>query len=201
MFTNSRKLLIPLATMAIAGAVTVGSGANWTSTTTKSSVVSAGKLLHSDGAGGATLNLADLKPGDVMSGTLTVTNTGSVDSYLSVVETASSNAFSDVSLNVSALQLTITAEGMTAPLYDGDFGDWVDAESRQVKNAATTDPAVLDKPVVGPPAVLGESLDLVFKVSLAANAAATDQQKLASASYSIVTVPAAGQNNLLGTWN
>lgn len=196
MFANSGKLLVPLATMLVAGAVTIGSGATWTSETTKSSTVSAGKVLHTDN-GLTTLNLKDLKPGDVMTGTVTITNTGSIDSYLHVTETASTNLFT----SPSNLHLTITADKMTAPLYDGAFGGLGDTQELEVKSLATTNPFVLTKPVTGPPAVAGGAVTLTFKVTLDALAPATDQNKTAGATYSVVTLPAAGETGLLGAWN
>lgn len=195
MFGSTSKLLVPLATMVVAGAVTIGSGATWTSETTKSSTVSAGEVIHTDN-GLATLNLADLKPGDVMSGTVTITNTGSIDSYLRITETASTNLFT----SPENVHLRITADKMTAPLYDGTFGG-LDAEALEVKSLGTTNPFVLTKPVSGTPGVAGGAVVLTFKVTLAANAPATDQNKTAGATYSVVTVPAAGETGLAGAWN
>lgn len=198
MFANSGKLLVPLATMVVAGAVTIGSGATWSSETTKSSTVSAGEVVHTDN-GLATLDLADLKPGDVMSGEVTVTNTGSIDSYLVLKETASTNAFSNVPVvGGSYLHLEITASGMTAPLFDGDFGAWTDNSERQVKDGATTDPAVLSKPAA--PAAGGD-ITLTFTVTLDAAAPADDQNATATAAYSILTIPADGETGLSGLWN
>lgn len=196
MFANSGKLLVPLTTMVVAGAVTIGSGATWTSETTKSTTVSAGKVLHTDN-GLTTLNLKDLKPGDVMTGTVTVTNTGSIDSYLHITETSSVNHFTAP----ANLHLTITADKMTAPLYDGAFGGLGDTQELEVKSLATTSPFLLTKPVTGPSAVAGGAVTLSFKVTLDADAPASDQNMTAGATYSVVTVPAAGQTGLAGVWN
>ena len=48
--TNRRKILIPLATLLAAGAVAVGSGATFTSTTMSASAVTAGTLVHTQHA-------------------------------------------------------------------------------------------------------------------------------------------------------
>jgi hypothetical protein len=55
---RSRKILIPLATMAVAAAVVVGSGATWTSKSQSSVEVTSGTLLHSNTADGLKLTVS-----------------------------------------------------------------------------------------------------------------------------------------------
>ena len=78
---NRRKVLVPLTTVLVAGAVAVGSGATFTSTTDNTiSSVTSGTLTHTNSKDRAAIfNLpANLKPGDVVNGTVTITNTGSL---------------------------------------------------------------------------------------------------------------------------
>ena len=63
--TNRRKILIPLATLLAAGAVAVGSGATFTSTSVSSSAVTAGNLVHTNSRDGLSMNVANIKPGDI----------------------------------------------------------------------------------------------------------------------------------------
>ena len=83
--TNTRKILVPLATLLVAAAVAVGSGATFTSSSESAITATAGDLVHVNSEDGATLNVTDLKPGDTQTGSLTITNTGSLDSDLTLV--------------------------------------------------------------------------------------------------------------------
>lgn len=109
----SRKILIPLATLVAAGAVAVGSGATWTSTTDNAISVTAGDLLHVNSQDGATLTLDEIKPGDSMSGSVTVENTGSTDSTLDLAVSGARTDFSNF--------LTISVSENGVSLYDGPF--------------------------------------------------------------------------------
>ena len=91
--TNRRKILIPLATLLAAGAVAVGSGATFTSTSVSSSAVTAGTLVHTNSRDGLSMNVANIKPGDSISGTVTISNTGDLDSTLTLQETADASTF------------------------------------------------------------------------------------------------------------
>lgn len=112
---TSRKVLLPLATLLAAGAVAVGSGATWTSTTDASVAVTSGTLLHTNTRDGAVLTLSNIKPGDTMSGTVVVENTGSIDSTLDLAVSGVSSDFTDY------LEITVSENGTT--LYSGPFND------------------------------------------------------------------------------
>jgi hypothetical protein len=114
---TSRKVLLPLATLLAAGAVAIGSGATWTSTTEASVAVTSGTLVHTNSQDGATLTLVDIKPGDSMSGTVVVENTGDVDSTLDLAAGTVDSDFSDF------LEITVTENGVE--LYDGPLNDLV----------------------------------------------------------------------------
>lgn len=120
---NTRKLLVPLATLAAAAAVAVGSGATFTSTSGNTiSAVTAGTLTQSNSkADQAIFNLSNMKPGDTVTGTLTLTNTGSLAAAFSLVEVSSANSFAG---NDLTLEITDTTTGTS--VYNGTFGGLVD---------------------------------------------------------------------------
>lgn len=118
--TNSRKVLLPLATLVAAGAVAIGSGATFSSESTDSAIsATAGDLVHSNDQDNATLTITNLKPGAVETGSLTITNTGSLDGKLKVVV----GGITETDTLASALQLKIESSDLTAAAYDNNFED------------------------------------------------------------------------------
>jgi spore coat-associated protein N len=114
---RSRRLLVPLATLAAAGALFVGSGADFSSTSQNSqNVVTSGTFDQLNSRNGeAIFSVANIKPGDSVTGSVEITNTGSLPAVFTVTEDAS-NGFTDP----AKLQMTITEDG--ASLYKGTFG-------------------------------------------------------------------------------
>ena len=132
MTANRRKVLVPLATVLAAGAVAVGSGATFTSETNNTiSSVTAGSLKHTNSKDNqAIFNLVDMKPGDTLNGSLTITNTGSLPASFSLTEVSSSNGFGKVGTSeLSNLSLSITNTTTGAQVYSGDFGGLVDGSA------------------------------------------------------------------------
>jgi hypothetical protein len=133
---TSRKVLLPLATLLAAGAVAVGSGATWTSSTDSDVSVTGGLLSQFNDRDGATLTLTDIKPGDSMTGTVVVENTGDVDSTLDLAVSGVTSTFSDY------LTITVKENGVTLyndlPLNDleADF-DQTDIDFPAADDAAT----------------------------------------------------------------
>lgn len=89
--SSPRALLLGLGTIGLAAAVTVGSGANFTSSTANpSNVFTAGTLSHSNSkAGAAILTAGNMRPGDTASGTVDIQNTGSLSGTFSLAKTVS----------------------------------------------------------------------------------------------------------------
>ena len=160
---TSRKVLVPLATLAAAGAIAVGSGATFTSQSNNTiSAVTAGTLKHTNSKDGAAVfDLTNLKPGDTLNGSLTLTNTGTLPAAFSLTETSSTNGFSGDNLT---LAITNTATG--ASVYTGTFGGLVDG--------AKTDLGVVEP---------GVATTYRFTVKLASTTPNADQGKSASAAY------------------
>ena len=98
----NRKMLVPLATLVAAGAIAVGSGASFTSHSENTiSSVTSGSLKQTNSKDGqAIFSLTAMKPGDVVNGSLTLTNTGSLPAKLSLTEGASVNEFSNMNLTL-----------------------------------------------------------------------------------------------------
>lgn len=170
--TASKKVLVPLATLLAAGAVAVGSGATFTSESNNTiSSVTSGTLEHTNSkADAAVFNLTDIKPGDTLNGSLTITNTGTLPASLSLTEVASTNEFSD-----SYLTLVITNTTTNTPVYSGTFGGLVDGAKRAIGDIEP-----------------GEANNFRFTVQLAQDAPNSEQSKTASATYKWDSVQLAG---------
>jgi len=160
---KTKKILLPLATLVAAGAIAVGSGATFTSTSANTiSSVTAGTLTQSNSkANAAIFDLTNIKPGDVVNGSLTIKNTGSLPATFSLTETASTNTFTGANLT-----LVITNTTAHKVVYSGTFGGLADG----IKN---------DLGLVAPAA----SNDYTFSVKLDASTPNADQGKTASAAY------------------
>jgi spore coat-associated protein N len=177
----NRKVLVPLATLAAAGAVAVGSGATFTSTTNNgTSSVTSGTLTHTNSKNGAIFTIPNMKPGDVVNGKLTITNTGTLPASFTLREPSSTNLFG-VSTATGApnyLHLKITDDTTpTAPVtvFDGDFGG---LGNNELKDLGTFDPTVAHS--------------YNFAVSLDAAAPNSEQSKTASATYEWVSTQLSG---------
>jgi hypothetical protein len=173
---NNRKILVPLATMLVAGAVAVGSGATFTSQSASSVAVTSGTLTHANDKNAQSLNISDIKPGDTRTGSLTITNDGDLDSTLTLQETADSNTFV-----TGDLELKITQSGVTTPLFEGNFG--------ALDNSAKV--SLGELPV-------GATTTVTFVVSMPESAGNANQGKSASASYAYVTTQKAGDSGVAG---
>ncbi|HET7736859.1 MAG TPA: TasA family protein [Nocardioidaceae bacterium] len=170
---RSRKILVPLATLVAASAVAVGSGATFTSTSSNTlSAVTSGTLTHSNSKNNAAIfNLTNMKPGDVLNGGLTITNTGSLPAAFSLTETASANGFSGTYLTLDIVNTTTNTS-----VYSGTFGGLADG----AKNAlGTIQPGVAN--------------NFTFTVKLSQDAPNSEQGKTANAAYQWDSVQLDGQ--------
>ena len=172
MSPSSRKVLVPLATLVAAGAVAVGSGATFTSDTANTiSAVTSGTFKHSNSKDGqAVFNLTNMKPGDTLNGTVTLTNTGSLPGTFSLTEVSSANAFSG-----DLLSLAIADDKGNA-VYNGTFGGLQDGAKNTLGVYAA-----------------GEARTYTFTVKLAQTAGNDEQGKTASAVYAWNSVQLDGE--------
>jgi spore coat-associated protein N len=108
--SSPRTLLLGLGTIGLAAAVTVGSGADFTSTSANpSNIFTAGTLTHSNSkAGAAILTATNMRPGDTAPGTVDIQNTGSLSGNFSLAKTATDAAAPSFS---SKLTIVITDTG------------------------------------------------------------------------------------------
>lgn len=161
-----RKVLVPLATLTVAGLVAVGSGASFTSTTASTTAVTSGNVTHANDV--TKLDLTNIKDGDVVTGTVTIKNTGSLPSTLTVAETGATSTFVDGDLKL------VLAQG-SRELYNGTFGGMVDG--------AKVDLGALP---------VDASTTVTFTVSLRETTDNTNENKAASASFQWVSTQEAG---------
>jgi len=160
---SSRKILVPLASLLAAGAVAVGSGATFTSSTSNTiSAVTSGTLSQTNSKSNAAIfSLTNIKPGDTVNGSLTITNTGSLPATFGLTENSSANGF-----GAGDLALVITNTTTNTVVYTGDFGGLEDNTKQSLG-------------VVQP----GDANSYRFSVTLAPTAPNTDQGKTANAVY------------------
>lgn len=173
--TNSRKILLPLATLLVAAAVAVGSGATFTSSSQSAISATAGTLVHANSKDAATLTVTDLKPGASESGSLTITNTGSLDSDLTVVPASPTDGFD---AGAVTLKIEVTDDGVTSTVFDNNF-------------SAMTDTLSLGDLVGGG----SEAITVKFTVSMNVNADNDNQGKSAGVSLGFVTTQTDATND------
>ncbi len=117
---GSKRVVGALAGLLAAASVAVGSGATFSSQSANpSNTFAAGTLVQSNSkAGAAIVTGANLKPGDVKSGEVTITNSGSLAGTFKLSELNAANGFAAGSLQLKIEDVT----GATATqVYAGDF--------------------------------------------------------------------------------
>ena len=160
---SRKRLIVPLAGLLIAAAVTVGSGADFVANSVNSAnAFSTGTLTQSNSkSGSAIFNAANLKPGDTLNGTVTITNSGSLPADFALTENAT-NGF----VTKADLGLVITRAGSATPVWSGTFGDLTAAGPLKLGTFAP-----------------GEARDYTFSTTLVQSASNAEQGKTASATY------------------
>ena len=183
MAANRRKILVPLATLMVAGSVAVGSGASFTSTTASTTAVTSGAVTHVNDK--TSLAITNIKDKDVITGSVTITNTGSLPSTLTLAETGvtATNPFVDGDLK---LVLTKTVAGVTSPVFSGTFGAMPDGQTYDLGSLAA-DP---DGANTG---ALGGQITVNFEVTLSEKTNNTNEGKDALASFKWVSTQTAGE--------
>ncbi|KGN42280.1 TasA family protein [Knoellia aerolata] len=166
--SRTKKILVPLATLTVAGAIAVGSGATFTSTSGNTiSAVTAGSLTQANSkANAAIFDLTNIKPGDTVIGAVTLTNTGTLPATFSLTETLSANAFGEKTTGGNYLKLVVTNATTNTQVYSGDFGGLVDGTATALGEFA---PAAVNT--------------YRFTVTLDASAPNSEQGKTANATY------------------
>jgi hypothetical protein len=186
---RSRKILVPLATMAVAAAVVVGSGATWTSQSHSSITAASGNIKHTNNQDNATLEVKNLKPGDTSTGSLAILNDGSIDSKLALTSTGATDTFYKAGPDgilgnaddVSDLQLEIKRNNVS--VWKGDVKKFTTIDFGQTA-----------------PIAAGATNTFTFVVTLASNANTASQGKAAGIGFDFVTSPVDGDNAVTNVW-
>ncbi|MBZ5737533.1 hypothetical protein [Nocardioides mangrovi] len=108
---GARRLILPLVLILGVGGLLMVLGVPWTS----ASEGTAGVRLTAAADQGAKLTITTLEPGDSVTKSVTIRNSGSAESRLSFEENANPTTFAG-----GELHLTIEHDGVT--VYDGQFG-------------------------------------------------------------------------------
>ena len=159
LIAQPKRLLAVLVTLLVAAGVVVGSGATFTSqTATAESSFKSGTLTHSNSKNGlAVYTGANMRPGDVVTGTLTIKNTGSLDGRFKLTETEVADEFTSGVLS----EKIVDSKGTV--VYEGTYGD-----------AGSVALGTFDA---------GESRDYSYTITFAKTAGNADQGKSAAATY------------------
>jgi spore coat-associated protein N len=167
--SRPRRLLVALATMLAAVSIAAASGAtfNASSANTANGYTAGTLTMTNSKANAAVFNQSNLKPGDTVIGTVTITNSGTLPATYELVEEAVNPFTGDL------LSLVITDTASGAEVYRGTFG-----------KAATQ--------ALGQWAP-GEARTLRFATTLASGASNAEQGKSASATYTWNAVQTAGE--------
>lgn len=155
--STARKFLLPVGSVVGAGVLAMVMGVPWTSASEGSSGI---RLLADDNQG-ATLTISKVEPGESVSRSVTIRNSGGLQSRLTFQETGDPSTFADGELH-------LVIEQDDTLLYDGDFA----AMSDIAQDVGTID--------------AGGSSTFTFTVSLPDDAPFANQGDPATASYSWV---------------
>jgi hypothetical protein len=165
----SRKVLLPLGSLLGAVVMVMALGIPWTS----AGEGAGGIRLSADDQHGATLTITEMKPGESVTRSVTIRNSGGTASRLSFQETGEPSDFAD-----GELRLAIEQDGK--PVYDGEFAGMSDFAQ--------------DMGYLAP----GGSSTFMFTISLPDDAPFVNQGDAATASYAWVTAPGYSASD---TWN
>lgn len=134
---------MPLATLLAAAALTLATGATFVSQSQNvANAYETGTLEQTNSRDSAAIcDLDNLKPGDSVSGQVTITNSGSLDSIFTLTETQQTNTFADPDL----LTLTVVESGEVVhtgelgQMGSVDLGTWEAGEARTFTFTAKLD--------------------------------------------------------------
>jgi hypothetical protein len=169
MASTTMKLLVPLSTAVVAGAVALGSSPEFTSQKGATVEVTAGDIVQYNSRDGLTLTLSNMKPGAVEEGTFVLRNDGSLNSVLTASATVAPNGFDQ---DVILLEVVQDGSSVWGPSPIEDFAD--------------VDLGQLDADPDGTGVAAGGSTDLTLKVSMDLAADNDNQAKSMTADLDFV---------------
>jgi spore coat-associated protein N len=117
--TSPGALLLGLGTIGLAAALTIGSGADFTSTTANpSNIFTAGTFAHTNSNDGAAIFTgSNMRPGDTAFGTVDIKNTGSLSGAFTLASTVTADTTAPA--NPFASKLTVAIVDQTNPTCTG----------------------------------------------------------------------------------
>ena len=107
---RSRRLLVPLATLVAAGGIVMASGATFATSTASTGLAASGTLTQVN-SNSVAFSKSNLKPGDVVTGSVTITNKSSLPATFTLAEAEVTNTFapkSDLTLKITEGATTIS---------------------------------------------------------------------------------------------
>lgn len=118
---HRKRIIAGLATVLAAVGVAVGSGASFTSQTANpANTFQSGTFTHTNSKNGAAIVTGtNMKPGDVKTGDVTITNTGSLAGTFKLTESAVSSGFTAGNLRLKIEDVTTATP---VQVYSGNFG-------------------------------------------------------------------------------
>jgi spore coat-associated protein N len=138
--SRRRRILLPLGAMLVAAAIAMASGAAFTTSTVNASNIYATGTLEQVNDSDTIFVGRNLKPGDTVYGTVTITNSGTLDARHSLTETVQSNGFTGGLLRVKVTDQTasqVVYDGPVGQLGTQQLGTWDDGEARTFLFEAT----------------------------------------------------------------
>ena len=160
--SSSRALVLPLATLLGAAGVAVASGATF-STSTASSGLAASGTLRQVNSNSVAFSKDNLKPGDTVTGAVTITNSGTLPAIFTMTEATVTDTFSPA----SDVALSIT-----------------DETGKSLSNATLGTAGTLQLGTFA----AGEKHTYTYKVTLASTAGNAQQGKTAQTTYTFASV-------------
>jgi spore coat-associated protein N len=120
-----RRVLATLVTLLLAASLAVGSGANFTAASANpSNTFSTGTLAITNTASGAIVSMSNMRPGDSQSGTVDITNSGSLSGPFTLSESNLSGATLGAQLDLTVVDcgdLTAPSCASGTTLFSGKF--------------------------------------------------------------------------------
>ena len=165
---KTRALLLPMATLLAASGVAVASGATFNTTTASSGLVASGTLRQIN-SNSVAFSKENLKPGDTVTGTVQITNSGSLPAQFTMTEATVTNTFSpasDVTLQVTDETGKTISSGTLGSAGAVSLGTWA----------------------------AGEKHTYTYKVTFSSAAANAQQSKRAETTYTFASVQTAAED-------
>jgi spore coat-associated protein N len=129
--SRTRRVLVPLATLLAAAGIVVASGATFSTSTASTGLVASG-VLQQTNSNSVAFSGENLKPGDVVEGTVTITNDGTLPAIFTLTESEDANSFfptTDLTLEITEGE-TVVSKTTLGAAGSKALGEFAVDESR-----------------------------------------------------------------------